>query len=877
MDEVIQVRRRARLPTLALAAILYYVAARGGLQLQFEASQATPVWPPSGVALASFMLLGLPAAIPVFLGALVANLVDFYVKADAGSLLSASDLSRYFFVHTTEILASAAIGIGNTLEAALAWFIIRRFVPGNAFDSRVRDVLVFAVAVPVGCLVSSTVGVASLVAGSFLPTHLMSAVWFTWWLGDMAGMLIITPFAVGWAVRRPWPAFSQVAKASGMLVLLAALTEAIFDNWLGLDHLQALAYTPIPLLLWIEFTFGNATGSLGVVIVAAVAVAGTIGGHGPFRAADQNDALLDLQGFVAVVAVTASLFNAALRERGRALIALRSAHDTLESRVAERTAQLGLANEDLLAATADARIAHEELERSKESYKSLYVRTPALMHSIDGEGRLLSVSDHWLASLGYQAHEVIGRKSHDFLSEDSRRYARDFVLPRFFETGVCADVPYQFVRKNGELIDVLLSATSERDAGGSLVRSLAVMVDVTERNRAEAALRATELRLLHEKERAEEASEAKSMFLAHMSHEIRTPMNGVIGLADLLLDSALSEGQRQQVLLLKKSGTSLLAILNDILDLSKIETGKLELELAPTCVKDVATSAMEMVQAQATAKRLETRLDLADDLPSWILADEVRLRQILLNLLSNAVKFTEDGSVRLAVTRRARDGSDHLSFAVTDTGIGIAADRRHLLFQSFSQVDHAMHRRYGGSGLGLAISRRLAEAMGGEVDLDGSTPGAGSTFAVSLPVAETEPPPIAPTGGPVARRGPPSRILVVEDIPLNQMIVEAALVGAGHRVVLVGNGVEAIHALGESAFDMVLMDVEMPEMDGLAATRTIRAGGSAYSAIPIVALTANAMDEQIERCRMAGMNDHVAKPIDREQLLTAVARWSTAT
>jgi CheY-like chemotaxis protein len=266
-------------------------------------------------------------------------------------------------------------------------------------------------------------------------------------------------------------------------------------------------------------------------------------------------------------------------------------------------------------------------------------------------------------------------------------------------------------------------------------------------------------------------------------------------------------------------------------------------------------------------------LDLADDLPAWIIGDEVRLCQILLNLLSNAVKFTDRGSVRLTIRRQRDARSDRLTFAVTDTGIGIPADRRHLLFQSFSQIDRSTHRRYGGSGLGLAISKRLVEAMSGEIRVDSDT-AKGSTFAFTLPMEEVLPPVSAVARGKRRKSAAPSLILVAEDIPLNQMIVEAILIGAGHEVVLVRNGLEALEAMKSRSFDIVLMDIEMPKMDGLTATRAIRASGSDYATIPIIALTANAMDEQIQSCREAGMTDHVAKPIDQEQLLAAVAKWA---
>ncbi|GGF26114.1 hypothetical protein GCM10011611_35210 [Aliidongia dinghuensis] len=859
--------------SLVLVAVAYYLAARAGLQLQFQSSQATPVWPPSGVALASFLRLGTRAAGPVFVGAFLANMADFFVKAGAGSLVDADDLVRHFSAHPLEIAVSGAIGVGNMLEAAVAHLMIRRLVPGGDFGGSVRGVLLFVLSALVGCLVSSTIGVSTLFAGSYLPAPVVRTVWLTWWLGDVTGMLILAPAIVIWAggIQRPaaWRPALEILPA----LLVASLAAMVFDAWLGATASKALAYAFIPLLLWIEVRFGNGAGSLGVAIISVIAVTATVYGRGPFADEPQNDALLDLQSFVAVVAVTTALLSAALRERTRAVAALREAHRTLEQRVEQRTDQLARANEELLAATEQSRQIQAALARSKEDYKGLYVRTPALMHSIDTDGRLLSVSDHWLSTLGYSREEVIGRRSTEFLTEESRRYAREVVLPEFFRTGVCMDIPYQLIRKDGSLIDVLLSGVGERDQSGRIVRSLAVMVDVTERNRAEAALRASEARLLEEKSRAEDASRAKSEFLANMSHEIRTPLNGVIGLADLLLGSELTETQRRHANLLKDSGKSLLAILNDILDLSKIESGKVELASVSMSLGGVAEAAMAIVRPQGEAKGLTLELELADDLPPWTLGDPIRLRQVLLNLLSNAVKFTERGLVRLSVAMRPAEASLAVHFTVTDTGIGVPTDRRHLLFENFSQVDRSIHRRFGGTGLGLAISKRLVEGMGGEIGFTSNDEGHGSVFWFMLPVrAAASPTPsiLSPSAGAAAR---PLRILVAEDIPINQLVVEATLTAAGHEVALAANGTEAVRTLAAGAFDLVLMDVEMPEMDGMAATRAIRALDGACARVPIIALTANAMDEQIRLCRASGMDDHLAKPIDREQLLAMVDKW----
>ncbi|HEV2675376.1 MAG TPA: response regulator [Aliidongia sp.] len=1019
MEQADRADRQAGLPALILIAALYYLAARGGLQLQFHASQATPLWPPSGVALAAFLLFGLPAAAPVFVGAVLANLADFFVKADAGSLLSLADLGRQFGANPSQILISVAIGSGNMLEAAAAWIIVRRFGPGGTFDDRVQDFLVFAIAVLGGCLISSSVGVASLRVGAFLPASLMAPVWFTWWLGDVAGMLIFTPFLVGWVAHGFRGTASTAAKAGGMLVLLTAMTEVIFDDWLGRGHLQALAYAPIPLLLWIEFAYGYAIGSLGVVAVAAVAVLGTIHGHGPFHAEEQNDALLDLQGFIAVVAVTAALFNAALRERSRALIALRSAHETLEHRVVERTAQLETANEELLAATERALATREALERSEDDYRSLYTRTPALLHSIDAEGRLLSVSDHWLTSLGYHADEVIGRKSQEFLSPESQRYAREVVLPGFFETGVCSAIPYEFVKKNGGRMDVLLSAISERDADGKVLRSLAVMVDVTEQKRAEAALRATETRLVHEKERAEEANRAKSAFLANMSHEIRTPMNGIIGMNGLLQQTPLDAVQTRYAEAVQQSAMSLLQIINDILDLSKLEAGKLDLETIDIELSRLIEDVADLMAPRAQEKGLELICWVDPSARRAVKGDSTRIRQILLNLLSNAVKFTERGFVSVEVKAGAEaDGERLYTFSVQDTGIGLSDSALGKLFQKFEQGDGSITRRFGGTGLGLSIVKQLTDLMHGNIEV---TPrdGGGTKFTVSfrlsdglrphqvtprldlagvralvvddmplnrtifirqlegvgIVVAEAANgrealdlirladdagtpydvvlldrslPDVAgpdtatlirqnrgwvqpkivdvssmgtgatagdlpdlfdgaltkpvhrdalidcvalvlggdipvPAFGPLpgsARHPVKSRltglVLLVEDNVINQLLATEILTMAGATVEIVEDGLQALTMAAAKQYDIILMDVQMPVLDGYEAARRIRELDGPRGEVPIIAMTANAMQGDRERCLEAGMVDYVSKPIDSDFLVVSVGRWIAA-
>ena len=325
---------------------------------------------------------------------------------------------------------------------------------------------------------------------------------------------------------------------------------------------------------------------------------------------------------------------------------------------------------------------------------------------------------------------------------------------------------------------------------------------------------------------------------------------------------------------IKDAGKSLLAIINDILDVSKIDAGKLELERIAISPSNVVDGAIAIVRDAALSKGLELQKDLATDLPAWIEGDSTRLRQILLNLLSNAVKFTADGSVSVAVSSSFEpdSGVKQLRFAVTDSGIGVAPDRLHLLFQNFSQVDRSTTRRFGGTGLGLAICKRLAEAMGGAIGVE-SALGRGSTFWFTIALTEVLPPVTAEDVAPATARVGVS-ILVADDIVMNQLVVSGLLTAAGHQVTIVGDGAAAFEAVQARDYDLVLMDMEMPVMDGLRATGAIRRLGERVRDIPIIALTANAMPDEIARCYDAGMNDHLAKPIDRAALLAAVAKWS---
>jgi signal transduction histidine kinase/ActR/RegA family two-component response regulator len=376
---------------------------------------------------------------------------------------------------------------------------------------------------------------------------------------------------------------------------------------------------------------------------------------------------------------------------------------------------------------------------------------------------------------------------------------------------------------------------------------------------------------------AREADAAKTNFLATMSHEIRTPMNAVLGTADLIAREEISPTVRARVDTMRGAGRLLLAILNDLLDLSKIEAGRMEVERVAVNPEALLRDVEALWRPRADDKGLTLSLVLDPGLPPAIETDPVRLQQILFNLVSNALKFTEAGAVTItARVRVSPAGTRRLVIAVTDTGIGIAPDHRERIFSPYAQADSAIGRRFGGTGLGLAIGRRLAEALGGELGV-ASTPGAGSCFTLSLPLVEVE----APGPGLIADTGAGDRpglaILVVEDHPVNRTIVEALLVSMGHRVMLAEDGAVAVEIAARHRFDAVLMDVNMPVMDGLTATRTIRAGGGPNAATPIIALTADAFDGRRREGEGAGMDAYLTKPIDPRLLATVLNRVTSVT
>ncbi|UCD49460.1 MAG: response regulator [Phycisphaerales bacterium] len=593
------------------------------------------------------------------------------------------------------------------------------------------------------------------------------------------------------------------------------------------------------------------------------------------------------------------LFNEMLDQIQSRDRALSRRKEDLESQVERRTAELSSTVVKLYEAVAQHRQTEDALRESQERFWDVAMSSGDWIWEVDQNWTYTFAAGKVREILGYDGEEIVGRTCFDLMPPGEAHQMRKAFAECARNKQAIVDVENWKQAQDGRRVCILTNGVPLSDEKGEFAGFRGVDKDITERKR-------TEVEARRAKEMAESANKAKSEFLATMSHEIRTPMNGVIGMLELLRDTRLTSKQVRYVDVAKSSAGTLLDIINDILDFSKIEAGKFELDCQEFDLPATGEDVIEMLGPQAEARHNKLAFHVDPALPRHVVGDPTRFRQILINLVGNAVKFTEDGQVALDIRQEDAQADEvviHVS--VSDTGIGIPAHQLHRLFRLFSQADPSMNRKFSGTGLGLAISKHLAEMMGGEIGVE-SEEGKGSRFwftarftRVRTPDSEKDEPPRLhdamgelPQSDLQGGRRPGrrltsstvrryKRVLLAEDNEINLEFALEVLVKAGYRVDTAMDGRSALEAATKGSYDVILMDCQMPEMDGLEATRKIREMEEAatsnhgrHKRVPIIALTANALKGDRKRCLDGGMTDYLSKPIDPEKLITMVDRYA---
>jgi PAS domain S-box-containing protein len=659
----------------------------------------------------------------------------------------------------------------------------------------------------------------------------------------------------------------------GLALLAPALTLLVrwpLAEMLG-DRVVYMAF--FPAIVIAAFFGGRWPGLLATVVSAGAAIwflAAQPHSRSVFNV--QNAYALFL--LLVVGAIISELSESLHRERRRVI-----AEERRQTEAAQRD------SEDRCR-KAERKRAEESLRESEERFRGTFENAAVGIIHCDPQGRFLRVNQRYCAILGYSREELLGMCIKDVTYPDDMPGTAARVAALVRGDIRCYSEEKRDIRKDGSIIWINIWVSLQRDASGAPSHLIGVMQDISKRKALEDENRQA-------KELAEAANRAKDEFLANVSHEIRTPMNAILGLTELALDSPLSDELRQSLRTVKSAAHHLMGLINDLLDFSKIEAGKMAIDPAPFCLRSTLQDTLRALAVRADNKGLKLVSHVQPEIPDRLVGDAGRLRQILLNLIGNALKFTESGEV---VVRAGLDGDPlrasgspegpvGLRIAVSDTGIGIPKDKQEAIFRAFEQADNSTTRRYGGTGLGLTISARLVALMGGAITVE-SQPGRGSTFAFTARFERQPCPPctdgkpqsaslssaaVKPSSqGVSAPASPPLRILVAEDNEFNSQLLEQLLVRRNHRVRLANNGRDAIALVEAGGFDLLFLDIHMPEMDGFQVIESIRAherttGGH----LPVVALTARSRNADRESCLAAGMDDFLAKPF------RAVDLWAT--
>ncbi|MCW8925085.1 MAG: MASE1 domain-containing protein [Xanthomonadales bacterium] len=837
--------------TLLIAfAVLYFLMMMQGYAFYFDASPNNDVamlWPASGLIIGALLVTPYRMWPWILLVASLGDQVVTVIKQP-----EALQVGPFFiFIHL--------------LEAVLGAVLVKRICGGTPKLSKLTDVLVLIsmgalVATFVTALLGAAVMVLVLGESSFV------GIFQVWWFSDCLGVLVIAPVILAFKEVPAWKfgyrRLAGVELTALWLGVLFCLYHVFGTRTLDSHFILDDPYVLFPFTLWAILRFNARTLTLLVFIIALSVVYSTDAGLGPFIAPDHHTSqqtILALQAFL-VILVFSSLI--------------------------------------LLSVNQEYRYAIGKLTEKEAHWRTLIDTLPDMVWLKDPDGVYITYNRCFAENFNLDGKELVGRTNSllvekgrldpelsDALSAGDKRVVSSgtpFVSVNEIESARSGQVEFMETTKvpmrlpDGELVGVL-------GVGRNITEQRKLSQDLREhRDHLDELVAKRTTQLAEAMEKVEDANKAKSAFLANMSHEIRTPMNAVVGLTHLLQRMDPTPEQSSHLSKIDISAGHLLSIIDDILDLSKIEAGKLALEQENFNLQTTFDHVLSVFAEQAEAKGL-TMKAYTGNTPTWLKGDQTRLRQALFNYVGNAIKFTEKGSIRLyAKTIDAKDNRVQVLFDVQDTGIGIEPEKLGGLFDMFVQADTSTTRKHGGSGLGLEITKRLAHLMGGEAGAE-SEPGQGSNFWFSawfergLDIGGTAPTyAIEDAEAQLLEKYGGSRILLVEDNIINLEVAKALLEGAGLVVDTAQDGEQAVAMVRQNAYQLVLMDVQMPIMDGLEATRLIRAQagtGPNGADIPILAMTANVFKKDRQTCREAGMNDFVAKPVDPRNLFSKIIQW----
>ena len=803
-----------------LVAATYFGAAELGLSQAFLHANVSPVWPPTGVAIAAVLWLGYRISPAILLGAFLANLAT-----------------------GVSIAIASGIAVGNTLEAVSAVFLLHRFVGLRNPFYRARDTVKYVIiAGALSTAVCATIGNICLCLGGAAEWANFSPMWLTWWLGDGAGALVVAPLLLTW-IENPserWP-LRRLAETALLLISLSIVASFVFGvPFFPKGTNYPLGQLTVPFMSWAAFRLGPRGVATAIAVLSGIAIWGTRRGLGPFAEHDPNNSLLILQVFVATVAITALVLAAVVTERKRT-----------EEALSAKEAQLRLITDI----------------------------TPLMLTQCSRELRYQFVNRAYAKLLGLTPEQFEGKPITEIIGEEAYETIRPYVKTVLEGRSVEYEAEIPFQRAGRHFMRV--AYMPDRDEQGNVVGWVASLSDITDRKQAEEEREQLLAREQEARADAEAANRIKDEFLATVSHELRTPLNSMLGWAHLMRTGQLDKATSARALeTLERNAKAQAKLIEDLLDVSRIITGKLRLNICPVELTYVIRAAIDLLRPAASAKgiQLECRMEQS---ANWVSGDPDRLQQVVWNLLSNAIKFTPKGG-RVEIQLECEGSNARLT--VTDTGEGISPEFLPHVFDRFSQADSSRTRRHSGLGLGLAIVRHIMELHGGTASADSKGKGQGSTFTISLPLLATqydENPEHerltdqhdAVFARPVSLEG--VRVLVVDDEADARELITMILEQHGAQVKAVGSAATAFEILtnrsAQSRPDVLVSDIGMPNEDGYDLIRKVRAleneqGGK----IPAIALTGYVKAEERVRALAEGYQKYVPKPVEPMELVAIV-------